>query len=65
MELNGVFQKGCISRQAGNTYRFSVRRGPRSPTEIWGVPLHKFEQHWDEIMMEETVFPGHNMVQIT
>ena len=62
MYINGVFQKGYIKRQAEKTYRFSVRRGPRFPTELWGVPLHEFEQHLNELMMDETVFPGHNLV---
>ena len=62
MEINGVFQKGYISRQAYNTYRFSVRFGPLSPTELWGVPLHEFEKRWDEMMIYETLFPVHNMV---
>ena len=52
MDINGVFQKGYISIQANNTYRFSVRHSPRSPIEIWGVPLNKFEEHWDKMMME-------------
>ena len=42
MEINGVFQKGYISRYADNAYRFSVRRVPRSPTELWRAPLHAF-----------------------
>ena len=45
MYINGVFQKGYIKIWANHTYRFSVRRGPRSPTELFGVPLHEFEQH--------------------
>ena len=43
MDINGVFQKGYIKRYANNTYRFSIRRGPRSPTELWGGLLHNFE----------------------
>ena len=62
MDINGVLQKGYIQQQANKTYHFSVRHSPRSPTEIWGVPLHEFEQHWDKLMTDETLFPGHNPV---
>ena len=62
MEINGVFHKGYIKHQADKTYRFSVRHGPFPPTELWGIPLHEFEQNWEELMMEETLFPVHNLV---
>ena len=62
MDIYGVLQKGYISRQVDNTYRFSVQRGLRSSTELRGVPLHEFDQHWDKMLTEETLFPGHNMV---
>ena len=62
MEINGVFQKGYISRQANSIYHFSIQRGTHPPIVLWGVSLYKFEQHWDEMMMGETIFPGHNMV---
>ena len=61
MDTNGVFQKGYIKHQSENNYRFSVLRVHRSPTEIWEVTLHKFEQHWDKLMMDETLFPNHNL----
>ena len=32
------------------------------PHRNTGVTIHKFEQHWDEMMMDKTLFPGHNMV---
>ena len=62
MDINGFLQKGYIKRQSDNTYQFSVRRGSRSHTELLGFPLHEFKQHWDKMMMEENLFPGHTMV---
>ena len=62
MDINSVLQKGYISRQANNTNQISILSGPLSPTELWLVPIHKFEQHWDEMMMDKTLFPSHNMV---
>ena len=62
MYVNVVFQKGYIKRQSDNTYRFSVCRGPHPPTDLRGVPLHEFEKYWDELIMEETLFLGNNLV---
>ena len=45
MDINCVLQKGYIQQQADNTYCFGIRYSPLSPTELWGVPLHEFEQH--------------------
>ena len=64
IDINRVFQKGYIKRQADNTYRFSVRGGPLSPTELWGFPLHEFEQQCDKLMMYKTLFLGHNVVPL-
>ena len=62
MEINYVFQKDYMSRQANNTYRFSVRCGPYSPAELYGFPIHKSDQHCNEMIMYKTLFPGHNVV---
>ena len=60
MDINGVFHKGYISRQANNNYHFRVQHGPHSPTELWGVPLKIFEKSWYKMIMDETLFPSHN-----
>ena len=62
MEINNAFHKGYISWQDDNIYVFSDRSGPLSPKELWGIPRQEFEQHWDEMMMTKTLFPGKNMV---